>query len=290
MIKVHVPATSANLCIGYDCLGLALDLYNHFTFEKSDSLEITGCDPQFQNEDNLVVVAFKRVCQYLKVDFPSFHLHIDAQIPVSSGLGSSASCLVAGIAGANAWFEANLDLQSMVTLATQLEGHPDNVAPAILGQASISYFYKDKVISTIVSCHGWHGLVMMPDYQVNTKKARKVIPSSIEHDKACLQVAHALTFMQALQNKDEDKLLASCMDYLHEPYRRQLIKEYDDIHQYCFERNFPMWISGSGPTMMAISIKEENIRNLYLWMKENYPNIQCHFVTIDQKGVSVDYE
>ena len=80
------------------------------------------------------------------------------------------------------------------------------------------------------------------------------------------------------------------MDYLHEPYRRQLIKEYDDIHQYCFERNFPMWISGSGPTMMAISIKEENIRNLYLWMKENYPNIQCHFVTIDQKGVSVDYE
>ncbi|MGM9947515.1 homoserine kinase [Floccifex sp.] len=290
MIKVHVPGTSANLCIGYDCLGLAVDLYNHFTFEKSETLQITGCDPQFQNEENLVVVAFKYVCQKINKPFPSFHLHIDSQIPVSSGLGSSASCLVAGILAANAWYQAKLDTQTLVTLATELEGHPDNVAPAILGQASISFEYEGKIISTILSCENWHGLVMMPPYQVNTKKARKVLPKTIEHKQAALQVAHAITFMQALQSGDEKKLVASCQDFLHEPYRRKLIPEFDFIHSYCFQKQFPMWISGSGPTMMAISIHFENIVQLNQWMKKTYPEISCHIVTIDQKGAIVDYE
>lgn len=290
MIKVCVPATSANLCIGYDCLGLAVDLYNYFTFETANHLIITGCEPQFQNEDNLVVVAFKHVCKYLNKEMPTFHLHIDANIPVSSGLGSSASCLVAGIMGANAWFHANLDQQTLVTLATQLEGHPDNVAPAILGQASVSFMNEDKVVSTIISCANWYGLVMMPNYQVNTKQARKVLPDKISHKQAASQIAHALSFVQALQQGNEQMMLVSCQDYLHEPYRKKLIKEFDEIHSYCFDRQFPMWISGSGPTMMAMSIKKENIESLNQWMQHRYPYISCHVVCIDQKGARVDYE
>ena len=290
MINVHVPGTSANLCIGYDCLGMAVNIYNHFSFEKSDALKITGCPEEFQNEDNLVIVAFKRVCSYLNKEFPSFHLHIDSDIPVSSGLGSSASCLVAGIVGANAWFDAKLEKSVLVALATELEGHPDNVAPAILGQACVSVVKNEQAYSTMIPCANWYGLAIMTDYQINTKKARRVLPASISHKEAAMQVANALIFVQALQSGDEKMMVEVCQDFLHEPYRRPLIKEFDAIHSYCFDRNFPMWISGSGPTMMAISTNQDNIKGLKSWIEERYTYIDCKEVTIDQKGAYIEYE
>ena len=130
MIKITVPATSANLGIGYDTLGMAVSLYSHFTFERADKLTITGCPEEFQNENNLVYVSF--VDALAAWGEPAFPVAIDIQtdVPVARGLGSSSTCVVAGIMAAAALTGHTVDRAELVRIATEVEGHPDNVAPA----------------------------------------------------------------------------------------------------------------------------------------------------------------
>lgn len=105
MISVHVPATSANCCVGFDCLGMAVDWWAHFTFEESDELIVEGCPEEFKGSNNLVVQAFYTACDYLCLDYPTFKLTIDTDIPFARGLGSSSTCVVAGILACDAWFK-----------------------------------------------------------------------------------------------------------------------------------------------------------------------------------------
>lgn len=288
MIKVFVPATSANCCVGFDCLGLALDWYAEFRFEKSDALIITGCDKEFQTKDNLVVQAFEKTCQYLKKELPTFALDIRTRIPFQRGLGSSSTCIVAGILAANAWFDAGLSKDVMDDIATEMEGHPDNVTPAIFGALSVGY-YTDKVYKTTFTCADWNGLAMIPSYPVETREARKILPESIPLAQASRQVAHAIQFAQALESGDEQALFDNATDYLHEPYRKNLIQDYEVIHNYCVEHKIAMWISGSGSTMMALSMNKETIKALKMWIQDNF-DIQTEEVKISNKGAWVEYE
>ena len=142
MLEVYVPATSANIGPGYDCLGLCLDLFNKFTFEELESgLQFEGCDEAFASEDNLVYktmlffydrVKPKKVPKGIKISFEN-------NIPICRGLGSSSTCIVAGLMAANVLSEANLDKDEILKLAIELEGHPDNVAPAIYGNMIIAF-------------------------------------------------------------------------------------------------------------------------------------------------------
>ena len=145
MIKITVPATSANLGIGYDTLGMAVSLYSHFTFERADKLTITGCPEEFQNENNLVYVSF--VDALAAWGEPAFPVAIDIQtdVPVARGLGSSSTCVVAGIMAAAALTGHTVDRAELVRIATEVEGHPDNVAPAILGGAVCSFTPTDSL-------------------------------------------------------------------------------------------------------------------------------------------------
>lgn len=290
MIKVTVPATSANCCIGFDCLGMAVDMNAVFTFEESDALKITGCPEEFANEDNLVVQGFKRICDYLKKDMPPFHLHIDSPIPLSRGLGSSSACVVAGMMGANEWLQAGFDQTKLLTLAIEMEGHPDNVAPAIYGQTCVGFMDDGQPHLMHINCPEWKGLAMIPPYPIHTEEARKILPSSLPYRKVTKQVGYALTFVQALQAGDELVLSRACHDFLHEPYRKNLIAEYDNIRDYCMARGFPMWISGSGSTMLAISLHDYKLKHLKKWVEETYPDIQCQFVSISKEGAKVEHE
>lgn len=142
MLEVYVPATSANIGPGYDCLGLCLDLFNKFTFEELESgLQFEGCDEAFANEDNLVYktmlffydkVKPKKIPKGIKISFEN-------NIPICRGLGSSSTCIVAGLMAANVLSESNLDKDEILKLAIELEGHPDNVAPAIYGNMIIAF-------------------------------------------------------------------------------------------------------------------------------------------------------
>lgn len=289
MIKIAVPATSANCGVGFDCLGMAMDWWATFTFEKSDVLQISGCPTQFQNEENLVVQSFYATCDALDKEYPVFSLHMDNEIPFQRGLGTSALCIVAGILAADQWFDAHLDPMRMLSLATEIEGHPDNVAPAIFGQAVVSVIDQGKPQMVSVPCANWQVLAMIPESAISTEQARNVLPASIEFPQACHQVAHALIFSRALQIGDESLLFNSCKDVLHQPYRKQFIKQYDAIADYCQEHQLPMWISGSGSTLIAVSMRSNALEDLKQWVEQTQ-GIQTKRIRIAQKGATVLHE
>lgn len=286
MIKVMVPATSANLCVGFDSLGLAVDWWAKFTFSPSDVLKVTGCPEQFADENNLVVQSFLTTCQTLGKEMPSFHLHIDTDIPFSRGLGSSSTCVVAGILACDAWFDAGMNKMEMLKIATNIEGHPDNVAPCIFGQAVCSFMEQEDPRMMVIPCANYKGLAMVPEYPIETHQARKVLPHTIDFKDAVSQVGHALCFAQALQAGNEMILAKSCQDVLHEPYRKTLIKDYDVIHNYCLDQGLAMWISGSGSTMMAMSLDETKLMDLKDYV-EKVCHMDCRLVSIAKKGAYV---
>ena len=141
----------------------------------------------------------------------------------------------------------------------------------------------------IVPCADYKCLAMIPDYPIVTNEARKVLPSTLEYKDAVSQVGHALCFLQALQVGNEMILAKSCVDHLHEPYRKKLIPDYDSIHEQCQEMDLAMWISGSGSTMLAISLDPTKLNQLQKDV-ETKLSIQCRQMPIASKGAWVDYE
>lgn len=286
MIKVVVPATSANCCIGFDCMGLAIDWVGTFSFMHSEKLRIEGCPKEYQTKDNLVVQAFQKVCDELGKEMPSFHLKIDSTIPFARGLGSSATCIVAGLMGANAWFNDPLSKEDLLVLATKMEGHPDNVAPALFGGACVSKQFGKKVVSRQLPIKEWGGLVIVPDIKVATKKARTVLPQEVSFEEAKDQVANALLMEVALCQGDELLLRECSVDHLHEPYRSRLIAPYERIRTCCQDLELPLWISGSGSTMIVLSNENEKIDRCVSLLG----NLETRRFHVAKKGAYVLYE
>ena len=190
MIKVQVPATSANLGPGYDCLGIALDEYCTVSFDVIDKgLEITGCEAAYCNEDNLIYQAFLKGLAYLNEHVSGLRMHVDTNIPYARGMGSSATCIVAGLTGANALFGHRMNKYEIFDLATQMEGHPDNVAPAIFGGLTVSFMDQEK--PNMIRYGVKKDLIfvtMIPDFEVSTKKAREVLPNQMSYAQAVYQM------------------------------------------------------------------------------------------------------
>lgn len=139
-LKIQVPATTANLGPGFDTFGCALNMYNTFTFNlDADGLEITGCPKQFQNEDNLVYQGFQAVMDELDKKVDNLSIHIESNIPIARGLGSSSSLLVAGAFAANEFFGKSFNKEDLLNITNDIEGHPDNLTPAIYGGLTASF-------------------------------------------------------------------------------------------------------------------------------------------------------
>ena len=282
MIKIQVPATTANIGCGFDTLGMALTLYSTFTFEKNDDYKITGCPEKYQNEDNLVITSYKKVFNKLNKEVIPVSLHIETDIPVSRGLGSSASCIVAGIWAANAMLEYPLSKEECLTIATEIEGHPDNVAPAIYGDLCAS-FMDDEVYS--VKYHASNDLkllVMIPDFEVSTHEARKVLPKTIDYKDAIFNVSRVACLCKALEDNNQEMIKHALQDKLHEPYRKELIHEYNEIKEICKDE-VAFFISGSGPTLICITKHDEQL--LINKIKQLKYNWTCLQLNIDKKGV-----
>ncbi|MCF0261108.1 MAG: homoserine kinase [Erysipelotrichaceae bacterium] len=289
-ICVEVPATSANCCVGFDCLGMALDEIASFHFEKSDRLIITGCPEQFQNEDNLVVQAFRHACSAYGVDMPPFRLHIDSDIPFARGLGSSSTCIVAGLMGANLMMSLGMKKEQILILATEMEGHPDNAAPAILGQMCACFMKDGRIIHTQIDCSKFKALAIIPPYEVSTPMARKVLPSTLDFTEAVHQTGHALVFERAISTGNEELLFESCEDVLHEPYRKKLIPEYEHVSQICRMLETPFWISGSGSTMLVLSKHKAKLRKIQELLQEKYKSFDIRLLEINSLGALAYYE
>ncbi|MEF2783188.1 homoserine kinase [Erysipelotrichaceae bacterium HCN-30851] len=293
MIKVRVPATSANLGVGYDCLGLALQEFATITFEEiAQGVKITGCDDAYANEDNLVYQAFCKGLNYLNKQVNGVHIHIDSPIPYARGLGSSAICIVAGLAGANALFHEPMNRYELFALATEMEGHPDNVAPAIFGGLCVSFMEDEKpnMIRFGVK-RDMLFVAIIPDYEVSTKKAREVLPNNMSYKEAVYQMGRCTALAKAIEIGNGLIIKKACKDQMQEPYRKALIPDYDTVYKLCEQNEmYTMYISGSGSTMMALTQDMNNAESLAAAIHHSYPTWKVQILQSTYDGVHTEVE
>ena len=253
-VTVRVPATSANLGVGFDVLGLALSLDATFVFEPAEKLLVTGCDERFNTPDNLVWRSYLDACAELGLTPQPLHIHEDSPIPASGGLGSSSTCVVAGIVAAQALAGREIDRPFTLSLATRIEGHPDNVAPAVMGGLVSSYVDEDRTVTTRWPvAPNLRFVCLAPPYRVLTSDARMALPSMVPMSSVSWQVGRCLAMVSALASGRTTEIAACCHDRIHEPYRAPLIPDYDRLQDTCLEAGaITFLISGSGAAMLAI--------------------------------------
>lgn len=261
MIKVKVPATSANLGPGFDTLGLALNLYNTFSFKEiPKGLEIEGCDNYYANEKNLVYTSMLKTFNKIGYETKGIRIEMDTDIPISRGLGSSAACILGGVMGANELAKASLSKDEILEIATEIEGHPDNIAPALFGGLVVSvmedkniYYNKIDIASEIKF------VALIPDFTLSTTKSREVLPSTFNNKDAIYNIGRVSLLLSALSNGRFDLLKISLRDKVHQPYRKKLIPKVDEILNKCYGLgSLGVYLSGAGPTIMAI-VKEDDM-------------------------------
>ena len=200
-LKIRVPATSANLGSGFDSMGLAVSLYNYVWMEEAEDLGIRSRDgvPVPQGEDNMVYAAVKHLYQLCGKSLSGLHLEQENNIPFTRGLGSSSACIIAGLTGANHLLNHPLSTDDLVNLAAEIEGHPDNTTPALLGgivTAAIDggkvYWVKQKVDRHL------RFYALIPDFEMKTETARALLPAEVSHKTAVHNLSRAALFSASL--------------------------------------------------------------------------------------------
>lgn len=254
-VTVRVPATTANLGVGFDTLGCALNLYNTLRFTLSDRLSFSGCDKEYQTPDNLAYQGFAAVYTHMGQAVPGVHIDIDARIPVCRGLGSSAAMIAAGAMAANRLGSFGLDTAALLAIVTPIEGHPDNLAPALFGGLTASMQVDGQVYTVPYPVHPALRFVLLsPDFPLSTHAARAVLPQSVPFGDAVAQLSRLALLPKALELGDE-ALIAQCLaDRLHQPYRFPLIEESDVLRTLAHGLGCDAFcISGAGPTLLCIT-------------------------------------
>lgn len=290
-VTVCVPATSANVGVGFDCLGIALDLFARFTFEPADELRVTGCEERFRGVDNLVWTTYLAACAELGCKMSRLAIDIDSPIPLSGGLGSSSACVVAGIIAAEELSGKGYDRAFALDLATRLEGHPDNVAPAILGGMTSSFVdgSGDTTSLRYDVADNLRFVALSPSYEVRTVDARQVLPREIPLPTAVWQMGRCVAVTHALGTGDCELLSRSCIDRLHEPYRAKLIPDYDRLRKTSLDAGAAAFvISGSGSTMLAICDGDEVAERVKAAAESAVGGLWTGILSASDKGAYVE--
>ena len=258
-VTIRVPATTANLGPGFDAFGCALGLYTDVTFEETEyGLEITGCDEEFTGPDNLAYVSYCAVLASLSEELRGVRIHIDANIPIGRGLGSSAALLVAGAMGANVLRGNKLSTQGLLNITNAMEGHPDNLAPAFYGGLTASMVDNGLPVTVNFPLHpDWDFIALIPDFPLATTFARSVLPTELPRAEAVYNIAHGALVLKALELGDEKLLRTAMQDRLHQPYRKKLIADYDAIEALVRTTGAGFCLSGAGPTLLCITRDEQ---------------------------------
>ncbi len=290
MVIVRVPATSANVGVGFDCLGLALDLTATFLMTPAEKLEVVGCEERFRGEDNLVWQSYLDACRELGLEAQPLHITILSPIPLSGGLGSSSACVIAGIGAAMALSPEGFDRTRALELAVRLEGHPDNVAPALLGGLVSSFVDGDITTSTRMDvADNLRFVAVAPPYEVRTAEARRVLPTEVSRDTAVWQMGRCVAMVRALETGDAELLGAACHDKLHEPYRAKLIPDYDSLRTAALEAGaYAFMISGSGSTMIAVADGDEAAANVAAAIAGTCPGYWLRTLPANILGTTVE--
>ncbi len=255
-ICVSVPATSANVGAGFDAVGLALGLYNTVAFFPSDKLEIFAADGTDVpgDESNLVYASVKYLYEKAGETVPGLRIVQTNPIPMARGLGSSSACIIAGLLGANRMLGEPFGRAELLEFATEMEGHPDNVAPALLGGFVSSVRAEGKVYAVKHDLDDSLAFAaIIPDYPLLTSAARAALPKTVAHADAVFNLSRTALLGEAFCNGRHDLLPVVTQDKLHQAYRMALMPGSDEVFAAARELGAKaIYVSGAGSTMMAV--------------------------------------
>lgn len=297
-ISVKVPATTANIGPGFDSLGMALPLYNTITIEETvlpgtgieinvlnDNLEDFVLEHIPMDENSIIYKAVELLYNSIGQTPSELKITVHSQIPIARGLGSSASVIVGGLIAANELLGHPADEVALLSIATEVEGHPDNVTPAIVGGLVLSSQEADGrvIYSKLDWPEDWNITVCIPDYELSTDVARSVLPQEVPMQDAVFNAKRMGMFIQALNKKDPELMKLALQDRLHQPYRMKLVPGMDKIMEKLkHEENvLGCVLSGAGPTLLVISQKND-LDKIKSIVKETWEiaNIRANILTL----------
>ncbi|WP_067841615.1 homoserine kinase [Amphibacillus sediminis] len=294
-LQIKVPATTANLGAGFDSVGVALNLYltidvqpaNEWSFiSHSQYLDLIPTD-----QDNLIYQIAKQTAnRYSDQKLPACRVELTSDIPLARGLGSSATAIVAGIELANQLLSLNLTSQEKVLWATEIEGHPDNVAPATLGGCVIGHYDNALDMIRVELKSDLVFLAMIPPFELKTKEARAVLPKSFTFEDGVQASSIANVSIAAICQGDW-ALLGQMMkkDKFHQPYRKALIPHYQQLEGILTDHVYGTYLSGAGPTMIALASRHVISDHLSEWQRQ-YNDFDWCILEPDHSGVQVQLQ
>ena len=290
-ITVKIPATTANFGPGFDCFGMALPIYNYITIEETvmpgSGIQIDVINEKEDDlinsvptdENNIVYKAVELLYNFIGQTPDDLKITIKSEIPITKGLGSSASVIVGGLIATNELLGHPADTDVLLSIATEIEGHPDNIAPAFLGGFVFSSLEDDGSVlyRKIEWNKDWKLTVCVPDYELATNISRSVIPSEIPLKDAIFNLKRTAMFINALHTKDSALMKEALKDKIHQPYRTKLVPGLNEIinslkHQ---ENVIGTVLSGAGPSILVIS-EGNNTDNIYKIVKETWNNLNVN--------------
>ncbi len=295
-VTVRVPATTANLGSGFDCLGAALTLYNEFQFSSIESgLKITATGAESDRvalgSSNLVYQALAKFYDRIGRAVPSIALHIKMNVPLARGLGSSATAIIGGLVGANELAGSPLTQIEIAEFATEIEGHPDNVVPALLGGCRLAASGVDRAWE--ICDLSWHSsivpIVAIPNFELSTAEARRVLPEKYDRADAIFNTAHLGLLIRGLETGNADWLKAALQDRIHQPYREKLIKGYGAVREAAIASGaYGLVISGAGSTVLALT-HQEKAESVNAAMEQAWTEfgVQVKSLAIELQGTTV---
>lgn len=294
MVRVSVPATSANMGSGFDCMGIALSIRNVVEMELYDRIEITnkyGYDVDL-DENNLIYRCAKHVFEIAGKPLPGLKIVEECNIPMTRGLGSSSACTVAGLFGANALIGDPLDEEALINLAAIIEGHPDNSTPAIRGGFVAAMLENGRVWQVRVPISGrLRFCAFIPNFELKTEKARAALPTEVTMHDAVFNLSRAALLAGSLVAGELHNIDVATGDCLHQPYRFDMIPQGREVAARAKELGaLGSFISGAGPTIMAVVDRasldyEKRVRAHFA---EEFPEWDIRMLECDEEGVRVE--
>jgi len=276
VVRVVVPATSANLGPGFDALGLALQWHDVVEAEvSSGGLEVSvsgaGADDVPRDERHLVVRAMRATFDAIGESPPGLTVRCLNSVPHGRGLGSSAAAIVAGVLGARSLAGGGLDDDAALALAARLEGHPDNVAPCLLGGLTISWMSNGVARAVGLDVHpDVRPVVCVPESRLATEAARGLLPDAVPHSDAARTAGRAALLVEALTRRP-DLLLDATEDALHQPYRAAAMPATMALLQDLRARGLPAVLSGAGPSVLVLTTGEQEVAVPDTWQVRRVP-------------------
>ncbi|MDO4662307.1 MAG: homoserine kinase [Tissierellia bacterium] len=287
-MKIRVPATSANLGAAFDTLGIALDLYNYYEFKRSNKSKIIEKNYNSRLEDNLIYKSYKKTFEKFHKKLIPVEIKVNSNIPISRGLGSSSACIVAGISIAYLIMDRKIDKKEIFEIANEIEGHPDNVSPCVFGGLNTSIVVDEAISQKIYMKNNYKFIAIIPNFKLNTKKSRDVLPKKVEFKDAIFNVSRVSFLVASLVSGNDSNLKYAFCDKLHQSYRADLIANYDKITDFLDRESIISYLSGAGPTIMAItdinrSVKSK-IEDFTDQFEEEYKILE---LKVDNEGVKI---